>query len=294
MFRRSGRGGLLLLVFVALSILLITLDFRRNAGVLEKAKDVSTAIVAPVQRGLTATFRPVGDFFSSIGDLGRLRSENEELENEVERLQAEVKEADAIAEENKKLTEMLQLKESWAAADKISAQVIGRVPSNYKWAVFIDKGLADGVRRNMAVIAPRGLVGKVVRAEEHRATILLLIDPQGAAGARIKGARDIGVVEGNGGNEPLSLEFVSKDTKVKVGNEVVTSGYDGGVFPPAIPIGKVNRVAGDSARLDQEIEVEPFVRFTSLDYVQVLLRTGPPPKARGDKARQRPRARGAG
>ncbi len=294
MFRRSGRGGFLLLAFVALSILLITLDFQRDVGVLDKAKDASTAIVAPIQRGLTATFRPIGDFFSSIGDLGRLRSENEELENEVERLEAEVEEADAIAEENKKLTEMLRLRESWAAVEKVSAQVIGRVPSNYKWAVFIDKGLADGVKPNMAVIAPRGLVGKIVRAEEHRSTVLLLIDPQGAAGARIKGARDIGVVEGNGGNEPLSLELISKDTKVAVGKEVVTSGYDGGVFPAAIPIGRVTRVAGDSARLDQEIEVEPFVRFTSLDYVQVLLQHGPPSTPRANKARQRARARRAG
>ncbi len=277
MFRRNGRGRLLLLAFVALSIVLITLDFRQQTGVLDRAKEISTAIVAPIQRGLTATFRPVGNFFSSVGDLSRLRSENQRLSSELERIEAQVREADAIAEENKKLTQMLNLSESWAAADKISAQVIGRVPSNYTWAVFIDKGSDDGVTANMPVIAPKGLVGKVVRAEAHRSTVLLLVDPQAAAGARGKRGGDTGVVKGNGVNEPLSLEFISKDSKVKVGEQVVTSGYDGGVFPPAIPIGKITRVAGDSARLDQEIDVAPFVRFTALDYVQVLLQIGPPP-----------------
>lgn len=276
MFRRSGRGRVLLLAFVALSIVLITLDFRQNAGVLDRAKEISTAIVAPVQRGLTATFRPVGNLFSSIGDLSQLRSENQKLSSELERLESEVREADAIAEENKKLTEILNLKESWAAMDKVSAQVIGRVPSNYTWAVFIDKGLEDGVTVDMPVIAPRGLVGKIVRAEAHRSIVLLLVDPQAAAGARAKGGGDTGVVKGNGVNEPLSLAFVSKDAKVKTGQEVVTSGYDGGVFPPAIPIGRITRVAGDSAQLDQEIDVEPFVRFAALDYVQVILQVGPP------------------
>ncbi len=282
MFRRKGRGRLALLVFLALSITLITLDFRRGSPIIEKAKVVSASVVAPIQRGVTSVFRPLGDFIGSLGDLGRLRSENERLRESLESARAKNDQADTILDENQELTALLGLKESWAAMDKVTAQVTARAPSNYKWAVVIDKGLADGVRPDMPVIDRRGLVGKVVSAGAHQSTVLLLIDPKGAAGARIEKVRDTGVITGNGGNENLSLEFIAQGTKVTAGNKVVTSGYDGGIFPPAIPIGKVVSVSGDSARLEQIIEVEPFVRFSSLDYVQVLLQVGPPRPAKKD------------
>src|SRR3990170_4639064 len=97
MYRRSGRGRLLLLIFLALSILIITLDFRQNeGGPLERAKDISATVVAPIQRGLTTVFRPVGEFFASIGELGGLRSTNQRLEAELEAAESEIQNARAL------------------------------------------------------------------------------------------------------------------------------------------------------------------------------------------------------
>jgi rod shape-determining protein MreC len=101
-----------------------------------------------------------------------------------------------------------------------------------------------------------------------------LIDPDAAAGARVEDARDTGVVRGNGAAEYLSLEFVAADADVSVGNEIITSGYDGGVFPPGIPIGVVAEVAPQDAGLEREVEVEAAVDFPALDFVTVLLETG--------------------
>lgn len=278
MFRRSGRGRLVFLVFLALSILLITLDYRQDLGALDKAREVSSSVVAPIQRGLTAVFRPVGNFFSSIGDLSSLRSENAELKDHVQDLESQMGRARQIEEENQELTELLELKPAWSALPKVTAQWIGTVPSNYKWAIFIDKGSADGIKPDMPVVNHDGLIGKVIRADPHQSVVLLLIDPQAGAGARVQGVRELGVINGNGADRPLSMDLVNKKARVSVGDEVVTSGQEGSIFPPAIPIGRIARVTGDAAGFDHIVEVDPYVEFTQLAYVQVLLQIGPPDK----------------
>src|SRR5687768_15290816 len=135
MYRRNGRGRLLLLVFLILAVVVITLDYRQGpGGPLERAKDFSVTLVAPVQRGFTTIFRPVGNFFSSIGELGSLRSENEELEDELEQAQAQIREAESLIAVNRDLTEMLELEDSWVVSDRVTARVIATGPTNFKWA----------------------------------------------------------------------------------------------------------------------------------------------------------------
>jgi rod shape-determining protein MreC len=276
MYRRSGRGRLLLLIFLALSILIITLDFRQNeGGPLERAKDISATIVAPIQRGLTTVFRPVGEFFASIGELGGLRSKNQRLEAELEAAESEIQNARALENDFEKLTELHDVQEPWTAMETLTASVQSNVSSNYRWARVIDKGRDDGIRPDMAVVNADGLVGKIVRpVTEHTATVLLLIDPRGAAGARISDRRDTGKIQGNGDNDRLALELIGSNSDVFVGDIVVSSGYNEGIFPPSIPIGIVDEVIGDVRAPDHTIIVDPFVNFTELDYVLVLLETG--------------------
>ena len=275
MYRRTGRGRLLLFAFLALSIVVITLDFRQSGdGPLERAKDVSSAIVTPIQRGLTAVFTPVGNFFSSVSELSNLRAQNAELKAQVETAEQRIAEADSIVEENERLLDLHGLDESYPTMDRISARVIGRPPANYKWAVTIDIGRQDGVRTNMAVIDPDGLVGKIIRVEADTATVLLLIDPQAGAKARVSGSGYAGGIEGNGASESLTLAFIDTEAEVEEGDEVVTAGYDQGIFPPNIPIGTIIKVESQEAALEQDIQVEPYVDFTTLDFVQVITESG--------------------
>src|SRR5688572_5464179 len=126
MYRRNGRGRLLLLVFIALSIIVITLDFRQGeGGPLVRAKEISVAVVAPIQRGLTTVFRPVGNFFASIGELGSLRTDNAELKDRLELMEQEVKEAEAFQSEFAALTRLMELDAPWTSGDFVNAQVIG-------------------------------------------------------------------------------------------------------------------------------------------------------------------------
>lgn len=276
MYRRSGRGRLLLLVFLALAIVIITLDFRQNeGGPLERAKDISVTIVAPIQRGLTTVFRPVGDFFASIGELGGLRSENERLKARLDAAESQVTASEALQDDYSSLARLADLDEPWTAMDKLTASVYGNVSSNYRWARVIDKGRADGIRPDMAVVNADGLVGKIVKpVTPHTATVLLLIDPRGAAGARIASRRDTGKIQGNGDNDQLALELIGSNSTVYESDMVITSGYNEGIFPPGIPIGRVDEVVGDVRAPDHTILVEPFVNFNELDFVLVLLESG--------------------
>jgi rod shape-determining protein MreC len=267
----------LLLVFLALSILIITLDFRQGSGgPLDRAKDVSAAIVRPIQRGFTAVFRPVGDFFSALGEMSDLREENRRLEGLVEELESQIARAEAVEDENARLHEFLDLDEPWFDTEKVTAQNIGRVPANYKWAITIDRGTDDGIQPEMPVVNADGLVGTIVRAEADTAVVLLLIDPKTAASARVQDTFDTGLVEGNGTDEELTMRSVDSDAKIAVGSKVVTAPSVGGLFPPGIPIGDISHVGGDERLVEQQLEVDPYVEFTSIDYVQVLLEHPPP------------------
>src|SRR5687768_7258248 len=124
MFRRPGRGRLLLLVFLAFSVVLITLDFRQGeGGPLETARDVAASVVAPIQRGFTTVFRPVGDFFSSLGDLGDLREENERMKKELDELTQLKTRSDQLITENRVLCEDLGLDEHWSTMDTLHAEI---------------------------------------------------------------------------------------------------------------------------------------------------------------------------
>ena len=279
MFRRSGRGRLLLAVFLALSIGVITLDFQTEGeGPLDKARDAAGTVVAPIQRGVSVVVRPIRNFFSSVGDLSSLRDENEELRDEVAEYKVRAERAQAIEDDLAQAREALELEEPWFKMDAVAVEVIADQAANYRWSITISKGSADGIEKNMAVVDPSagGLVGKTVGPiTENTATVLLLIDANAAAKAKIGKVQDTGFVAGQGAGEPLSMDLVQPDAKVDVGDTVTTATYDGGVFPPNIPIGEVSSVTANETSLTQSIEVEPVVDFDSLDILQVLLETGP-------------------
>lgn len=275
MHRRKGRGRAFLLVFLALSILIITLDFRGGVGPLDRIRDFAADVVAPIQRGLTTVTRPVGNFFSAIGDLANLREENRDLKEENAQLQAEIEEARGLTDENAELLRNLELEEPWFAKEKVAAEVIADAPNNYKWAVVINKGSDDGIREDMTVMSPDGLVGKIIPPiQSGTATVLLMIDPNFGAVATTEEEGVSGSVAGNGEGKPLTLQRVEKGSAIDAGDRVVTSNMNGGIFPRNIPIGFISKVGGDERASELDIEVQAYVDFNDLNVVQVLLGTG--------------------
>jgi rod shape-determining protein MreC len=272
---------LLLLAFVILSILIVTLSFQKEGnGPLEKARDIAESIVAPIQRGVTVVVRPVRNFFTSLGDLGNLRSENEELEAELAETEARLERVEALEEDVEELRDLSGLKEPWFTMDSVDAEFVANEAANYKWSVTIDKGSESGLGINMAVVDATGsLIGKTIDVTDTTATVLLLIDPESGVTSDTKSA--IGSIKGNGADEDLSLEYVNPEEKVDVGETATTSGKNQSVFPAGIPIGEVSYVGDDQAGLEQVVEVEPFADFNDIQFVKVLLNTGPKVQAKG-------------
>ena len=159
--------------------------------------------------------------------------------------------------------------------ERVTAQVIANTAANFNWTMTIDKGREDGIRVDMTVVDVDGLVGKVIRARDNEATVRLLVDPLAAVRARIEEADEVGTIRGHGGEVGLSLEFVDTDAEVDIGQDVVTAGYDDGIFPPSIPIGEVISATSEGGALDQDIQVQPWADFDSLEFVFVLLESGP-------------------
>lgn len=271
MFDRTRRLRLLLAVLLLASITVITIDFRTQGdGPLDRLGRVALAVLAPVQRGLVTIVRPLGNFASGFTKVPSLRARIAELERDKAALRAQQEQVEDIVRENQRLRLELNLRERFDLRT-MAAQVIGVSPSNFERTIFIDKGTADGVRKDMPVICCEGLVGRVIEVGPSSATVLLVIDRGSAVAGRIAATGETGVVQGAGAGT-LEFELLDPDAKVAVGDKVVTSGYDRGLYPPGIPIGKVVDAPPAGANPTRKVTLEPFVDFSSLDYV--LLVTG--------------------
>lgn len=275
MYRKSNRHRLALAALLAATATVVTLDFRQNpGGPLDRAQNLAISVVAPLQDGIGQVFRPVGDFLSSLGEIGGLKDENVRLKEELAQRSAQQRAIPEILRENAMLKGLVDVKElNWAAGPTLTARVISNSPSNHEWTAMMDKGSADGVVEDMSVVSAQGLVGRTVMVAEHYSKIILLIDPQHAVGARLTETSETGVVSGRSLGD-LRFEFIDPNTVIKDGETVVTSGYDRGVFPPGIPIGRVSSVENAPDELSKTALVTPVVDFSRLDNVLILMDSG--------------------
>lgn len=278
--RPGPRNTRLLVVgLVALSLAIITLDFREgDAGPLASVGRAAQTFMAPLQEGVTTAMRPVGDFFTGLAHLPSLAQENQDLKNQVADLQGAAAAYPSTLARVQQLADLLSLKDLFPRS--VSAMVIANGLSNFDYSITINKGANDGIAQGQPVIAgnsgsPR-LVGIVVSVTSISADVQLIIDRNWAAAGQLATSKETGLVSGQG-DQDLRLDDIPLDTKFPSGDEpeyVFTVSYEvaghHGLYPPGILIGQVSKVyAGVNATSDQ-VSVSPSVDFASLEYVQVL------------------------
>ncbi len=274
--RRRARGLLALLVL--LSLTLITIDFRSgHEGPLSGLRRVATAVFEPIQEALATAVRPVGNGLQAIGDTFNARAELARLRQEMSALDDVAQSFDDLARENQELRELLGLRDR-VAAESLTARVVAQSSSNFDWTVTIDVGANDGVKRDMVVVNGQGLVGRVLQVTDSASRVLLALDPNFSAAARDAELGQTGLITGRAG-DLMRYRPLDPEAELEVGAEIVTSGYSNGIFPPGIPIGTVEEVGQPSALLDRELRVRPFVDFSRLDFVLIVLQEAvqPPP-----------------
>lgn len=194
----------------------------------------------------------------------KLRRENEALRSEIRELKHELRETEEMKRELPRLQDLLRLKQK-SGKGSLAARVIARDPSHWSQFIVINKGSRDGVSKNTVLIHPDGLVGKVAAGGLHSARAILLIDSESRAGAMNERTRDAGVVEGMG-SFVLKMTYLDRASDIQVGDVIISSGL-GGIYPKAIPIGKVILVGSEGNRLTPYALVKPFVSFSKLEEV---------------------------
>jgi rod shape-determining protein MreC len=153
----------------------------------------------------------------------------------------------------------------------IGARVIGASAGTATETIDIDRGERDGIKRNMGVITPDGVVGKVIEAYPNTSQVLLLTDKDSGVGAMLSDSRIQSPVGGTG--EPLLyMKYVPNDDTVNNGERVVTSGMDR-IFPRDLPVGTIVDIK--TGNPFKQIRLRPAANLERLEEVIVLLTLHP-------------------
>lgn len=272
-YRRSRRNRFFLVLLALTSVTVLTLDYRGGGdGALESVRQTARDAFAPVQSAAETAFSPVTGFFSGLGDLGDLRSENARLRRDLEAARADaIRGADADRERQGLL--QLQGLDYAGGLASVPARVISTAPTNFRLTITLDRGSDAGLDIGMPVVTAAGLVGRVTEVSKVRSTVLLITDPQSNIGVRLAASGEQGVARGAGDHNPLPLDFVTTDVPVEIGEPVVTSGLERGLFPAQLPLGRVRSVTTGPGSLQKDILLDPSVDLNRLEFVRVLLWT---------------------
>jgi rod shape-determining protein MreC len=212
----------------------------------------------------------------ALAGMRSAQSENDKLKQRIQQLEIEAKETKELAVENKRLREILDLKES-SGYQVLPAQIIGRDASVWFNTAIINRGSIDGVKLNMPIVVNGGLVGRVTAVSPLTAQIDLITHDKSGLGAIIGELGDsnaLGVVRGSGKSEILEMKYVPGYIEVKKGDIVYTTGQDG-IYPPGLELGVVVDVRTGSATVPHQIQIRPSASISGLQEVAVLLYTAP-------------------
>jgi len=262
------RTGILFGAVMIGHLILISAQVQSRAGV-PVLEGVTFGVFSRVQGGAAGLFRGVADTWNSYFALRGVRAENEALRQQIAGLEVRLQEQRAQASRADRLQAALNLQQS-TTLPTIAAEVIAGNPNPGLMTVTVNRGSADGVQADMAVIAPKGVVGRVVGPVAwHAARVQLIIDRNAALGAVSERTRAGGMAVGVDGDPPLSMELVSNQADVAPGDLIVASGVDG-IYPKGFVIGTVEK-SERGGSLHRTITVRPAVDFSSLDDVLIVL-----------------------
>ena len=281
----SPRGGgarrrrLIVGALVLLSLILVTLTFRAgDDSPLTGVQSTGASVLRPFAVGFDRVAQPFRDVYEWSDSLLDARSDAERLKAENRELRQRAIQSEFARQENDYLRGLLDYVDGPRFPDdfdSIAAEVIGRPAGAFTQAIVIAAGTDDGVRVNDPVITGDGLVGLVTRVTDGQASVQLLTDQDAAVSAIDLRTSAPGIVlHARGTRETLVLDRVRKQDVIRVGDEIVTAGWRAGglssLYPKGIPIGEVTSVGQADTDLFQQVQIEPYVDFGSLDAVIVL------------------------
>jgi rod shape-determining protein MreC len=270
--RDTRESRLLLVLLVAVAFALITVDIRGGEdSPVDGARQGAATVFGPIEDGVSAAVDPVGNAVSAIRDSGERHDRLAELEKENAALEAKLGSDDRNRSRLTQLDKMLKLSGAGQYGIK-GAQVIAiGAAQGFSWTITIDVGANDGIKRDMTVLNGDGLVGRVTTVGPNTATVLLANDPDFTVGTRMEAGDELGFASGQG-DRPLRVELLNGKAEIKKGDRLVTFGSQADKpFVPGVPVGVVSRVDPSAGDLTRTLYVTPYVSFTKLDIVGVVV-----------------------
>jgi rod shape-determining protein MreC len=255
-FSSRHREKTTLVLAVALSLALLSLHDDHRLAV---ARSVTHALFLPVARGVQL-----------VEDFVQVRGENRRLKKLVAALSLERDRLLQFRHERERLKKLAEFRED-PLFDLVPCEVIGRGLDRFQAVLTVDKGRSDGLVDRMPVVSYNGLVGKVLQVFGASARVELLSSKGHAVSCLDTRSRVVGVLQWEKGRR-FRLQDVNVAEDVAPGDTLVTSGY-GGIYPKGLPVGRVLRVSPSFDRLFRSVEVESFVRFSTLEEVFVVRET---------------------
>lgn len=280
------RRRLVVGLLVLLSLALITVYFREPAdGRLHGAQSVGATVLRPFEVAAERVAAPFRDLYGWVSGVFHAKSENARLRRELDEVRQRYIAAESALQENVKLRQALEYQDTAAyPADfrQVNARVIARPPSLFEQQIVISAGSLQGISLHDPVVTGDGLVGEVTKVAARASRVTLLTDPDSAVAAAVLQTGATGLIRrGPGDAGSLDLDQVTKDRVVQLDDIVVTAGSLGGrlrsLYPKDIPIGVVTSVGQTDTDLFKQIQVDPYVDFSSLHSVAVLVSTRPKP-----------------
>ncbi|MBQ7618196.1 MAG: rod shape-determining protein MreC [Desulfovibrio sp.] len=244
--------------------------------------DLATDIGLEAGGMVLSPVRSVQDYLSDLWgryiDLVAVREENERLKADVAKLESRLLATNEDLAELKRLRLLLQIpmNTNWRP---LGARVLsGQIgPNAVLESITINRGFATGGRPGTPLVSNKGLIGRVLRASAHSASVLMMTDPGSRIAVFTQKSRAMGILRGNGAAKPLLVDFVPRDAGVKLGELIVTSGLDGS-YPKGLPACRIVSVEPSNYTEFLAISAEPLVDLQHLEEVLLLEQTGSAPE----------------
>ena len=249
-----------------------TLDTGDGSGV-RLIRLWTNALITPPERLIHSSQLDAGGIWRGYIDLRHVREQNQDLQQTIDRLRLEQASLLEDARQGQRLQGLLNFQEKYIYST-LAAQAIGSSGSDQSRVFYLDKGSIDGLDRDMAVITPDGIVGKIREVYPHSAQVLAINDQTSGAGVILESTRIRGILRGNAAGQPQIIGILA-DQRIQPGEKVLTAGGDQ-IFPRGLPVGVVQKVVRDPDR-DSFIQiiVKPAAHLDRLDEVLVITSTQP-------------------
>lgn len=276
---RRHRAVAVALAMAAVTIITVDATAGDDSPV-DPLRSAGGEVFGPVESGLDDATRPIEAVADQVTTVDGLRDDNARLRAENDRLRAELETAGIDRARIDALAEMTRFGDQHGV-DLVTAQVIAMGSAqSFSRAVTIDAGTADGVESDMTVLNDQGLVGRVLRADLHTATVLLIVDASSVVGGRLGTDLELGMLRGDGELSDvgrLTLTTMDPTVEPATGDIVVTWGSRGGApYVAGVPIGRIESVESSPRDQSSSARVVPYVDFSALDLVGVVVGASPP------------------